>query len=104
MQGDSEAVAKRALAAVTELWRRQVWRDTRTINVIASAAMHALPSISLAALKFFLGQDVVADEADDGSDAEDNANQQPSKDDVYKAYHKARTKSIAFVHSSAAQA
>lgn len=43
----------------------------------------------LAALKFFLGQDVAAEEdAGDDPDAEDNTPDAPSKDDVYRAYHK----------------
>jgi hypothetical protein len=31
---DDEAAAKKALAVCTELWRRHVWRDARTVNVI----------------------------------------------------------------------
>lgn len=43
----------------------------------------------LAALKFFLGQDVVAEEAaEDDTNADDNTFDCPSKDDVYRAYHK----------------
>jgi protein SDA1 len=97
-QGDSEAVAKRALAVLTELWRRQVWRDARTVNVIATAAAHPSPSIMLAALKFFLGQDVLADE-DDGEAEDADAPAAPTKDDVYKAYHKARAPALPHRHS-----
>ena len=32
--GEGEAGAKPALAVLTELWRCQVWRDARTVNVI----------------------------------------------------------------------
>ena len=31
---DNEAIAKKSLAVCTELWRRHVWRDARTVNVI----------------------------------------------------------------------
>lgn len=31
---DNEAAAKKSLAVCTELWRRHVWRDARTVNVI----------------------------------------------------------------------
>ena len=34
--GEGEAGAKPALAVLTELWRRQVWRDARTVNVIGA--------------------------------------------------------------------
>lgn len=33
---EGEAGAKAALAVLTELWRRQVWRDARTVNVIGA--------------------------------------------------------------------
>ena len=33
---EGEAGAKPALAVLTELWRRQVWRDPRTVNVIGA--------------------------------------------------------------------
>ena len=31
---DNEAAAKKSLAVCTELWRRHIWRDARTVNVI----------------------------------------------------------------------
>ena len=34
MADDNEAAAKKSLAVCTELWRRHVWRDARTVNVI----------------------------------------------------------------------
>lgn len=35
---EGEAAAKPALAVLTELWRRHVWRDARTANVIGAPA------------------------------------------------------------------
>ena len=35
-QNDNEGAAKRALAVLTELYRRNVWRDARTVNVIGA--------------------------------------------------------------------
>lgn len=86
-------VVKRALAVLTELWRRHVWRDARSVNVIAAATSHASPAIMLAALKFFLGQDLAAEEEEEegGGDADAHAPAAPTKDDVYKAYHKVRS-------------
>jgi protein SDA1 len=55
-QDDNESAAKKSLAVCTELWRRHVWRDARTVNVIASATFHKSPRIMLAVLKFFMGQ------------------------------------------------
>ncbi|GLC55364.1 hypothetical protein PLESTB_000976900 [Pleodorina starrii] len=91
---ENEAAAKRGLAVLTEMWRRHVWRDARTVNVIASAAFHKSPRVLLAVMKFFLGQDRDAD--DDGSDADSDDEgggegkkpTGPSKEDIYAAYHK----------------
>ena len=42
LQDDSEMAAKKSLAVLTELWRRHVWRDARTVNVIGvSGALQA---------------------------------------------------------------
>jgi len=38
LQGEEEATALRALAVLTELHRRNVWRDARTVNVIGEWA------------------------------------------------------------------
>jgi protein SDA1 len=113
-----EAAAKRALAVLTELWRRGVWRDARCVNVIASAVFHPSGRVMLGALRFFLGEDERAGGDDSDSDADDDedgggggghggsnkkdaaANNksnrasaaaqavQPSKEDVYKAMKK----------------
>lgn len=106
MQGDSERIAKRMLAILSELWRRRVWRDARTVNVIASATRHASPGIMLAALKFFLGQDLVPEEAEVGAEDDDEDDAKavvgPTKDDIYKAYHKACLRCIALMATWAA--
>ncbi|EIE25800.1 SDA1-domain-containing protein [Coccomyxa subellipsoidea C-169] len=79
LANEGEAAAKPALAVLTELWRRQVWRDARTANVIASAALHESPRILLAAVKFFLGQDEVSEDGEDDIDAEGVKAVNPSK-------------------------
>lgn len=39
LQGEEEASALRALAVLTDLHRRNVWRDARTVNVIGEYAL-----------------------------------------------------------------
>ncbi|KAK9834281.1 hypothetical protein WJX81_003203 [Elliptochloris bilobata] len=86
---EGEAGAKPALAVLTELWRRQVWRDARTVNVIASAAFNESSRVALAAVKFFLGQDEAPGA---GSDDEDDDPEErvagPSKAELYAAHKK----------------
>ena len=71
IQDEHEGAAKKGLAVLTEMWRRRVWRDARTVNVIAAAAQHRSSRIMLAALKFFLGQD--AADAAAGAKGDDGA-------------------------------
>lgn len=68
---ENEASAKRSLAVLTELYRRNLWRDARSVNVIASACFHKSPRVMLAALKFFLGHDQEGDGSDDDGDDQD---------------------------------
>ena len=97
VEEDDEICAKRALVVLTDMWRRQVWRDAKTANAIAAAAFHPSYRVMLASLKFFLGQDAQdegpADSDDDYDDDDGQSNgakaaPQPSKEDVYKAFHK----------------
>eukprot|EP00199_Chlamydomonas_sp_CCMP681_P001181 CAMPEP_0119112818 /NCGR_PEP_ID=MMETSP1180-20130426/41795_1 /TAXON_ID=3052 ORGANISM="Chlamydomonas cf sp, Strain CCMP681" /NCGR_SAMPLE_ID=MMETSP1180 /ASSEMBLY_ACC=CAM_ASM_000741 /LENGTH=766 /DNA_ID=CAMNT_0007100531 /DNA_START=21 /DNA_END=2321 /DNA_ORIENTATION=+ len=85
---DNEAAAKKALAVCTELWRRRVWRDARTVNVIASAAYHKSSRVMLAAVKFFLGQDKADEDLQEDSDREDEGpkTKAPTREEIYKAY------------------
>lgn len=60
------------------------------MNVIASATGHKSTSVMLAALKFFLGQDLAAelDDADKKEADDEDASAPPSKAEVYRTYHK----------------
>lgn len=37
-----------------ELYKRKIWNDDKTVNVIAEAALNPNPKICVAACKFFL--------------------------------------------------
>ena len=39
LNSDNELVARKALDVMVELYRRQVWTDARSVNVIASACL-----------------------------------------------------------------
>eukprot|EP00889_Picochlorum_renovo_P002999 jgi/Picre1/30029/NNA_005401.t1 len=97
IEQEDEVCAKRALSLMTDMWRRQIWRDAKTANGIASAAFHPSPRVMLASLKFFLGQDAAGDDASsDDEDDEDDSKPvlaQPTKEEVYKAFHKGTTSS-----------
>ena len=105
VRDENPVAAKKALAIVTELYRRNIWNDAKSVNLVVEACYHEHPKILVAGLKFFLGQDEAAEraaeeggESDEEEDdvAEGNTNmntnqggkQLVSKDDVFKAYHK----------------
>ncbi|KAK9811636.1 hypothetical protein WJX72_007420 [[Myrmecia] bisecta] len=88
LQDDSEIAAKKSLAVLTELYRRHVWRDARTVNVIASAVFHPSTRLMLPAIKFFLGQDEKDDAGESDDDEDEAPPAAPSKAEVYKATKK----------------
>ena len=106
LKDENEAAAKKALAVITDLYRRNVWSDARTVNLAADACRHS-PKILVAALKFFLGQDEAAEAAaaEGDEDSDDEGENAPkmgegtkagtssgvSKEDVYRAYNKGAT-------------
>jgi len=105
VRDENPVAAKKALAIVTELYRRNIWNDAKSVNLVVEACFHQHPKILVAGLKFFLGQDEAAeraaeeggesDEDDDGlaggdkdMNTKQGGKQLVSKDDVFKAYHK----------------
>lgn len=55
VNNDTPAISRKALAVLTELYRRRVWTDSRTVNVIANAVFHPEAKVAAAAMQFFLG-------------------------------------------------
>jgi protein SDA1 len=93
VQGDDEVQSKRALIVLAELYRRKVWIDERTANVICTACLHKSSRIMIASLRFLLGHDQQKDE-DEGEDSDSDGEEsgKPSvsvnREAIYKAYHK----------------
>uniref|UniRef100_A0A4X1SY69 Protein SDA1 n=2 Tax=Sus scrofa TaxID=9823 RepID=A0A4X1SY69_PIG len=68
MLRDSNATAaKISLDVMIELYRRNIWNDAKTVNVITTACFSKVTKILVAALTFFLGKD---EEEKQGSDSE----------------------------------
>ncbi|XP_014676222.1 PREDICTED: protein SDA1 homolog [Priapulus caudatus] len=68
LRDSSAAAAKTSLDAMAELYRRDVWRDARTVNVMATACFSKVTKVLVGALQFFLGRD----DADGGAPATDS--------------------------------
>ncbi|SCV70969.1 BQ2448_3731 [Microbotryum intermedium] len=79
-RGDVKIVGAReamwAVKIASDLWRKNVWKDARTVSIVASACFHPDTKVQSAAIHFFLalpdgskegGQDS-SDEEDEGPD------------------------------------
>ncbi len=70
MLKDSHAIAaKMSLDVMIELYRKNIWNDAKTVNVITTACFSKITKVMVDALKFFLGTDAPNDNNDD-SDSE----------------------------------
>eukprot|EP00088_Acartia_fossae_P013665 TRINITY_DN1721_c0_g1_i4.p1 TRINITY_DN1721_c0_g1~~TRINITY_DN1721_c0_g1_i4.p1 ORF type:complete len:736 (-),score=222.23 TRINITY_DN1721_c0_g1_i4:131-2293(-) len=70
MLRDSHAIAaKTSLEVMVALYKKNVWRDEKTVNVMATACFSKVTKVMVTALKFFLGSD--EEEDDNESDNED---------------------------------
>ncbi|XP_017776201.1 PREDICTED: protein SDA1 homolog [Nicrophorus vespilloides] len=62
--------AKMSLDIMIDLYKKNVWNDTKTVNVIATACFSKVVKVMVTALKFFLGKDPEEKDSDE-SDSED---------------------------------
>jgi protein SDA1 len=66
LASDSDTAAKKSLDVMVELYRRRVWSDARTVNVMAQACTSKVTKVMVTAVQFFLGVDQrIARDADD---------------------------------------
>ncbi|XP_067663845.1 protein SDA1 homolog isoform X1 [Haliotis asinina] len=70
----SPVAAKMSLDVMTELYKKNVWNDAKTVNVITTACFSKHAKILVAALKFFLGRDELDQKAESDSDDDDDTN------------------------------
>lgn len=83
MLRDSNPIAaKISLDVMAELYKRNIWNDAKTVNVITTACFSKVTKILVAGLKFFLGKD--EDEKND-SDT-DSETEGPSARDLMIRY------------------
>ena len=67
---DNKTTAKLAVDACVELYKRHIWRDAKTVNVLSSACFSKFSAIVKASLTFFC--EAGADKDNDDSDADSN--------------------------------
>ncbi|KAK9499005.1 hypothetical protein O3M35_003528 [Rhynocoris fuscipes] len=78
---NNKKAVKMSLNIMIELYKKNVWRDAKTVNVITTALFSKITKVMVTALKFFLTSDEAKNESDE-SDSDDNT---PSARDVIMA-------------------
>ncbi|XP_003221899.1 protein SDA1 homolog [Anolis carolinensis] len=86
LQDSNPTAAKISLDVMIELYRRNIWNDAKTVNVITTACFSKVTKILVAALKFFLGKDE-DEKKDSDSESEDDG---PSARDLMVRYSTGR--------------
>ncbi|KAM4634017.1 protein SDA1 homolog [Polymixia lowei] len=83
MLRDSNPIAaKISLDVMVELYKRNIWNDAKTVNVITTACFSKVTKLLVAGMKFFLGKD---EEEQDASDSE-SEEEGPSARDLMVRY------------------
>lgn len=57
LKDPNETASKRSLNVMIELYKRKIWNDDKTVNVLATGCLHHNPKVVAASIKFFLTLD-----------------------------------------------
>eukprot|EP00172_Hildenbrandia_rubra_P002215 Plantae.Rhodophyta-Hildenbrandia_rubra.ctg2917.p1 GENE.Plantae.Rhodophyta-Hildenbrandia_rubra.ctg2917~~Plantae.Rhodophyta-Hildenbrandia_rubra.ctg2917.p1 ORF type:complete len:696 (-),score=131.50 Plantae.Rhodophyta-Hildenbrandia_rubra.ctg2917:5935-8022(-) len=71
IQDENEGLVKRGLAILVELYRRGVWMDPRTVNVVSLAVFHPAAKVTAIATHFLLDSSRYAEDEQSESDSDD---------------------------------
>ncbi|XP_052282348.1 protein SDA1 homolog isoform X6 [Dreissena polymorpha] len=82
LKDNNPVAAKMSLDVMIELYRRNIWKDTKTVNVITTACFSKVTKILVAGLKFFLG----TDEEEDHSDSESDQDEQKTSKELLTGF------------------
>ncbi|VDO15303.1 unnamed protein product [Rodentolepis nana] len=72
VKDNDTAVAKEAVILLVELYRRNVWRNEKCVNMISSACLAKSNKVYSKAVRFFLGHDEMSIQDDSDSDFDEN--------------------------------
>lgn len=70
LKDSNPKAVKMSVNIMVELYKKQVWNDVKTVNVIATACFSKTTKVMVAALKFFLGSDPEKEKDSDDSDSD----------------------------------
>lgn len=73
LKDSNTRAAKMSLDIMVELYKKNVWNDVKTVNIIGTGCFSKITKVMVASLKFFLGKDPEEKDSDD-SDSETEIN------------------------------
>lgn len=71
LKDNNQIAAKISIEILVELYRKNIWNDAKTVNVIVTACYSKITKVLVTALKFFLGSDTPEEVKDSDSESED---------------------------------
>ncbi|CBY12951.1 unnamed protein product [Oikopleura dioica] len=82
LQDQDVTASFKSLQVTEDLYKKNVWNDEKTVNVIAAACFHGHQKIQSRALNFFLGNDQKSDEHDSDDDEDPEERRQREKNEL----------------------
>ncbi|KAF7261177.1 hypothetical protein EG68_01530 [Paragonimus skrjabini miyazakii] len=76
IKDSNPTVGREAVFILLRLFKKNVWNDTRTANLIAEACLAKRKKVYVPAVRFFLGQEKTPDEKDSDSESESEVNKE----------------------------
>lgn len=74
LKDSNSRAAKMSVDIMIELYKKNVWNDAKTVNVISTGCFSKITKVMVASLKFFLGTDSDDKKNDSDSESEDEPN------------------------------
>lgn len=68
-----------ATKIIRELWKRQIWTDTRPVEIMKEASLADNEKVAVAGVRFFLGSDQDREEVDDDSSEDEGVDMKKMK-------------------------
>lgn len=85
IEEDTTIIARKTVEILCELYRRKIWTDVRTVNMIGKACMNPSIRVTVAAVNFFLG---IENKIHDDEDEEKEKLKKPSLEIDYHTHSK----------------
>lgn len=89
LKDNNAKAAKMSLGIMIDLYKKNIWKDTKTVNVISTGCFSKITKVMVAALKFFVTVD--ANESSDENDSSSSDDDTPNTREVIMANKVSKT-------------